>query len=90
MSMVLGIGIMKLFRKLLFVLFFYIKRLPSIFFIAILVTMRLLSTLHVFQLNYSLGHWISLVHMNKSVMFKMSLICLELILMRNFMLNLKK
>ena len=28
----------------------------------------------VLQLNYSISHWISLVHMNKSVMFKTDII----------------
>ena len=57
-----------------------------IFFIAILVTMRLLSTLRNITVKLLHGQRISLVHMNKSVMFKMSLSCLELILMRNFII----
>ena len=52
--------------------FYYIKFLSLIFLSLFLVTMRLLSTLRsaVLQLNYSIGHEISLVHMNKSVMYK--------------------
>ena len=85
--MVLLIGIMKHIRKLLVFLY----QVSSFnFFIAILVTMRLLSTLHIVTVKLQHGYWISLVHMNKLVMFKNCLSCLELILMRNFILRLKR
>ena len=86
--MVLGTGIMKHIRKLL--LFFYIKCLPLIYFIAILVTMRLISTLR--SVTVKLQHQsldIISAYEHKLVMFKINLSCLELILIRNFILSLR-
>ena len=65
--------------------FFYIKcLLPSNFFIAILITMRLLSTL--FSVTAKLQNWsLDIISAyEQSEMFKMRLSCLGLILMRNF------
>ena len=71
--------------------FFYMKCLPFFnFFIAILVTMRLLSTLRSVTVKLQHRSLDIISAYGQISMFKMSLSCLELILMRNFILCLKR